>query len=85
MSIETPLDVALQDAARARAHAEHWRVRYEAVERLRQMAQQGYLEARVREMDLMRALREAAQVLEVEGLTVSAAAARRVLVGEVAE
>ena len=85
MSIETPLDVALQDAARARAHAEHWRVRYEAVERLRQMAQQGYLGARVREMDLMRALREAADMLYAEGLTGSAAAARRVLAAEVAE
>jgi hypothetical protein len=79
MTIETPLDVALQDAARARAHTEHWRIRYEATENLRQMAQQGYLGACVREQDLRRALRQAADALEVEGLAKSAAAAREAL------
>ncbi len=85
MSIETPLDVALQDAARARAHAEHWRVRYEAVERLRQMTQQGYLRACAREQDLRRARCEAADMLYAGGLAGDGGAARRVLAGEVAE
>ncbi len=74
--LETPLDVARQDTARATAQARLWRVRYESTEQLRQMAQTSFLRAAMREQDLARALREAAGVLEAEGLTRSAAAAR---------
>lgn len=77
--LETPLDVARQDAARATAHAQHWQVRYEATEQLRQMAQASSVTWALRAMELERALREAAGVLEAEGLTRSAAAAREAL------
>ena len=77
--LETPLDVARQDAARATAHAQHWRVRYEAAEKLRQLAQASSVTWALRAMELERALREAAAVLEAEGLTRSAAAARAAL------
>ena len=77
--LETPLDVARQDAARATAHAQHWKVRYEATEKLRQMAQASSIAGALREMNLAQALREAAGVLQAEGLTRSAAAARAAL------
>ena len=74
--LETPLGVARQEAARATAHARYWQ---EATEQLRQMAQTSFLRAAMREQGLARALREAAGVLEAEGLTRSAAAARAAL------
>lgn len=79
--METELDVARQQLAQARVHLEDWRVRYEALENVRQAQQAAYIQASLRVGELAGALREAADILEAEGLTGSAARAREVLQG----
>lgn len=77
--MEAPLDVARQQLAQARVHLEDWRVRYEALENVRQVQQAAYIRASQRADALAGALREAADTLEAEGLARSAARAREAL------